>query len=227
MRRSGAILAAKPIAYWRLDEFAGPIASDSSGHNLHAVYDAKVAYFLGGPRSDAFCTDGEENRAAHLAGGRLQARIESLGEHYAISMWFWNGLPTDARDVSGWLISRGPAFSRGESGEHVGVGGGENHPGKIMFHNGTTVVAGRTSIERWTWNHLLFVCDGVHRRVYLNGEETPEIDTVVSGDNRPEPPTFFFGGHCSGDSSWEGRLDEIAIFDRPMAPSKLYIPPAN
>ena len=32
------LLKAKPAAYWRLDEFAGPHAVDSSGHHRHAMY---------------------------------------------------------------------------------------------------------------------------------------------------------------------------------------------
>ena len=218
-----AILSAKPIAYWRLDEFAGPHASDSSGHDRVAQYEPEVAYFLTGPRSDAFCKGGEDNRAAHFAGGRLRSRIGELGDHYSISMWFWNGLPIEARTVTGWLFSRGHDFSQGFGAEHVGLGGGENHPGKILFHDGDRIVAGPTSIERWTWNHLLFVRDGQQIRIHLNGEATPEIEAAIAADDRANAEQLFFGGHCSGESSWEGRLDEIAVFDRVVSPSELAI----
>ena len=74
-----AILKAKPAAYWRLDEFAGPRAVDSSGQNRDAFYEPAVAFFLEGPRSDAFCRHGETNRAAHFAGGRLRSRDRRSG----------------------------------------------------------------------------------------------------------------------------------------------------
>lgn len=216
-----AILASKPVAYWRLDEFAGPEAADSSGHDQLAFYEPAVAYFLGGPRADSFCLAGEENRAAHFAGGRLRSRIGKLGDQYSVSMWFWNGLPTDARNVTGWLFSRGPDFDRGIGGEHLGLGGGENHPGRLVFSDGNNTLAGQTTIERWTWNHLLFVRDGEKVRVYLNGNATPEIDTAISANDRANAEQLFFGGHCSGEASWEGRLDEIAVFDRAVSVAEL------
>ncbi|MEO8493911.1 MAG: LamG-like jellyroll fold domain-containing protein [Planctomycetota bacterium] len=216
-----AILTAKPVAYWRLDEFAGPVAGDLSGHDRHATYEPGVVYFLTGPRAELFCTASEENRAAHFAGGRLRAQLGKLGDRYSVSMWFWNGMPTDARSITGWLYSRGDDFSRGEGGEHFGLGGGEIHPGKLVFENGDNLVAGHTTIERWTWNHLLFVRDGAQVRVYLNGEATPEIEAARSTNDRADSAQLFFGGHCSGDSSWEGRLDEIAVFDRVIAVKEL------
>lgn len=214
-----SILAAKPIAYWRLDEFAGPHARDSSGHDVDAVYESAVAYFLAGPRSELFCKSGEENRAAHFAGGRLRAQIGQLGEQYSVSMWFWNGMPTDARNITGWLLSRGPEFSQGTGGDHVGIGGLDNYPGKLVFQNGNEIVAGGTEIDRWTWNHLLFVHDVDEVRIHLNGAAKPEIRAAAKeGSNVAQ---LFFGGHCSGESSWEGRLDEVAVFDRAVSAARL------
>ena len=45
-----ALLAASPVAYWRLDEFTGPRARDLSGKNCDAIYEPPVAFFLEGPR---------------------------------------------------------------------------------------------------------------------------------------------------------------------------------
>jgi hypothetical protein len=33
----------------------------------------------------------------------------------------------------------------------------------------------------------------------------------------PQFDTFFFGGSCTGDGNFEGRLDEIAVFDRALS----------
>ncbi|HUP78129.1 MAG TPA: hypothetical protein VM260_06145, partial [Pirellula sp.] len=89
------ILANKPTAYWRMDETAGPRAVDSSGSNLDGIYEPGVLFFLEGPASEEFCLTGEVNRAAHMAGGRMRARISGLGDHYSVSMWIWNGMPVD------------------------------------------------------------------------------------------------------------------------------------
>ncbi len=220
----------KPAAYWRLDEFAGPCAVDSSGHNRDALYESGVVFFLGGPHSDSFCRASEENRAAHFAGGRLRARINTLADHYSVSLWFWNGMPVDAREISGWMFSRGRDHGLGPQGDHLGIGGAANHPGKLVFLHGddtqgakpgatgvSPVQAGHTQIPRWTWNHVVFIRDAATVRIYLNGNSKPEIETQSPADF---PATFgqlFFGGRCDNQSNWEGRLDEIAVFDRALS----------
>lgn len=218
---SKAILDAKPIAYWRLDEFAGPRAIDASGQNRDAYYEPGVVFFLEGPRSDQYCADGEKNRAAHFAGGRLASKMANFGDQYSVSLWFWNGMPVDAREVAGWIFSRGRNHAYGLRGDHLGVGG-IHHSGKLVFLNGHAAEAanpliGSTEIGRWTWNHVVFVREGQTVRVHLNGHPRPEIE----GDSPAEFPAsfdqLFFGGRCDNHSNWEGRLDEIAVFDRPLS----------
>ena len=70
---SRAILEAKPVAYWRLDDFAGSRAVDSSGRGRDSFYEPGVAFFLEGPRSESFCSATEKNRAVHFAGGCVDA----------------------------------------------------------------------------------------------------------------------------------------------------------
>ena len=46
-----AVLAAKPSAYWRLNEMSGPTAHDATGANRNATYENGVAFFLPGAGS--------------------------------------------------------------------------------------------------------------------------------------------------------------------------------
>jgi hypothetical protein len=213
-----AILNLNPAGYWRLDEFAGPRAVDSSGNHRDAIYEPQTAYFLEGPRSDLFCQDGETNRAAHFVGERLRARVSDLGENYSVSMWIWNGLPSDAREVTGWFFSRGRDHVLDAYGDHLGIDGTSGEPGKLVFlqGNGEDVSRGRTEIARWTWNHVLLVREGDQVRVYLNGVEEPEIETAAPVRFPPGYEQVFFGGRCDNADNWEGRLDEIALFDRSL-----------
>ena len=59
-------LELKPIAYWRLDEFAGPRAADSAGRTVltsrRGVLPGRAALRSGS------ATDGETNRAPHFVG---------------------------------------------------------------------------------------------------------------------------------------------------------------
>ncbi len=232
---SQAILKARPVAYWRLDDFAAPRAADSSGHHADATYEDGVVFFLEGPRSDRFCEADETNRAAHFAGGRLRARLAELGDQYTVSLWFWNGMPTDARDMAGWMFSRERDHGLGPNGDHLGVGG-TTHSGKLVFlhgdgrvgagshgdgKNGDGQHVGRTKIERWTWNHVVLVRDGQQVRVYLNGRSDPEIEVTLPAASSSATDELFFGGRSDNRSNWEGRLDEIAVFDRPLSVQEL------
>ena len=209
------IAALKPAAWWRLDEWSGPHAADSAGDH-DGVYEPAVAFFLDGP--DGFCKGSEPNRSAHFAGGRLRTRLKEIGaDAYSVSLWFWNGMPTDGRAVPGWMFSRGDNFGLGTGSDHVGLGGQSGYTGQLIYQHGdgTSLTAGQTEIKRWTWNHVVFVRDADRVRIYLNGGTRPEIDAQVSS-TRTTFPDFFFGGRSDIESNWEGRLDEVAVFARAL-----------
>lgn len=217
-----AILDAKPIAYWRLNEFTGPHAADCSRHGRDAVYEREITYYLEGPRSVSFCAPGEVNRAPHFVGGRLRARLGGLADHCSVSLWLWNGMPNDGREVSGWLFSRGHDHGLSVCGDHLGIGGKSGHTGRLVFFHGdnsSAGAAGKTVIPRWQWQHAVLVRDGQTVRVYLNGQL--EIETKAPADFPAGFDQCFFGGRSDNDSNWEGRLDEIAVFDRALTPAEI------
>jgi hypothetical protein len=220
------LLSAKPAAYWRLDEFSGPRAVDSSGNNRDAFYEPGIVFFLDGPQSHLFCRDGEVNRAAHFAGGRLQSRIAALGNQYSVSLWIWNGMPTNARAVTGWMFSRDHNHGISALGDHLGVGGIGDHAGKLVFQQGTdqspsAIAAGRTALNRWSWNHVLFVRDKEQVKVFLNGNQQPEIEMKAPAEFPPSFDQLFFGGRSDNRANWEGRLDEIVVFPRAVTIGEL------
>ena len=135
-------------------------------------------------------------------------------------------MPGDAREVSGWLFSRGRDHRVGPHGDHLGVGGTASAPGRLIFQHGSDgakPAMGKTKLDRWTWNHVVLVRDGATARVYLNGNPKPEIETRCGADFRPILNHFFYGGRSDRQSNWEGRLDEIAIFDRPLSVDEVKI----
>lgn len=219
---SERIAALKPAAWWRLNEFAGPAATDSSGNGRDAVYEPDVTFYLEGPRSTEFCRHEETNRAAMFVGGRLRANVAKLDADYSISLWLWNGMPADSRPVSGWLFSRGRDNGLSKWSHHLGVGGTSGHSGKLIFMPGSDpsrTVAGTTSIPRWQWQHVVFVRREKSVTIYLNGKQ--EIELTSDVDFPAGLDQLFIGGRSDNDSNWEGRLDEIAVFDRALDASEV------
>ena len=221
-----AIAALEPVAWWRMDEMAAPHAIDSSPHHHDAVYEPGVVFFLAGPRSDAFCLMSETNRAAHFAGGRLSARLPELNDHYSVSLWIWNGMPNDGRSTAGWMMSRDNNHGLSPHGDHLGIGGTATVPGKLIFQHGDSTglhdpLIGKTTIDRWTWNHVVLIREGTTIRVYLNGNAEPEIQQDSVPVSPEELKQFYFGGRSDNADNWEGRLDEFAVFDRALTPDEV------
>ncbi len=90
-----AVLASKPMAYWRLDDIEGTTAIDSSGHGRNATYDGGFALFLPGPDTPGLSARGRIDRAVYLAGGRLKTALDRLPETYTLELWFWDGSPQE------------------------------------------------------------------------------------------------------------------------------------
>ena len=52
--------------------------------------------------------------------------------------------------------------------------------------------------------------------VFLNGNEEPEIEMESSADFVQKLSNLYLGGKCNSDFNFEGRLDEIGVFDRAL-----------
>ena len=200
-----AVLASKPLAYWRLGEMEGPDAADATGHGHRARIEDGIALYLEGPPSAAFSGEGTTNRAIHCAGGRLAADLPGVGAASSVELWFWNGLPNAARAVTGTLASRGP------EGDRLGIGGVGAASGRLVLGPGDGGLSGTTEIAPRTWHHVVLVRDGEDASVYLDG--TLEVSgrlPRLAGDR------FVFGGGDDGTSGLEGKLDEVAVYDRAL-----------
>ncbi|MCA9131517.1 MAG: hypothetical protein KDA45_00110 [Planctomycetales bacterium] len=217
-----ARLALKPLVYWRLDEMSPVPARDANASVGAAKYEPGVVFFLEGPEG---FTQGEDvNRCAHFAGGRLRADLPQLAEDFTVVMSFWNGMPVDAREVAGWMFSRDYDYSTSASGLHLGLAGAGEHPGCLMLQCGSAQPAfGKTAISRWQWATVALVKRGRQLQVYLAGSKTPEIDVELSEAEwiPAQIAELFLGGRSDNESNWEGRLDEIAIYDSPLNAQQL------
>jgi hypothetical protein len=211
---AAAVIDSRPAGYWRLGDAAGPQAVDASPHNRPATYENGIALYLEGPEGAGFCGPAQAKHAAHLAGGRLMVSLPGLGPAYTFEAWFWNGLPSDARPVAGYLFS----CTTGDTGDVLGIGGTEGAAGKLFFAGSKSSdrLAGSTEIALRTWNHVALVRDGQRLRVYLNGKSQPEIAAEAVSGTEPGSPQIFVGGRSDGSDSFEGKLAEVAVYDRAL-----------
>ena len=203
-----AVLASGPLAYWRGSEFGGPTAADATGHGNSGLYEDGVAFYLEGPESAGF-SGAEVNRAPQFAGGRMQADLKRLGPSHSVELWFNNALPPDARAVTGCL------FSLDGGAAQVAIGGLDGAAGRLFFSDGRERFEGATEIPLRTWHHLSLVRDGPEFAVYLDGRNTPEISGQAAPPARG-PARLLVAGCQDPGANFEGRIDEIAVFARPL-----------
>ncbi len=212
-----AVLARKPIAYWRFGEIEGTQAFDSSGNDNHGTYEPGYAFYLDGPDRNDLRAAGEKPRAVQFAGGCLKARLDP-GADYAVELFFWNGLPNDNRPVTGYLFSWGPDGEKACPGDHLGITGtaaADGVAGRLFFFSGNEKgdrLSGGPVIAPKTWNHVRLVRRGEEVAVYLNEAAEPIIAGKAAVTRPDGCKDVFVGGRCDRLATFEGRLAEVAVF---------------
>jgi hypothetical protein len=143
------------------------------------------------------------------------------GTDYSISLWFWSGTAKGILEGTEWLVSRGNAFGSPGQNDQIGIREDEAGNRKIIYQGpGVSAEMGTDKlVERWKWHHLVFVRSGEKVRVLLDGASMEASLGTVPGGSAPD--TFFFGGSCTGEGNFEGRLDEIAVFDRVLSEDQI------
>jgi Concanavalin A-like lectin/glucanases superfamily len=215
-----AVLASRPVAYWRLEDFEGPSALDSVTNEKNARFEDSAAFYLPGPNMGGLSSTKSLNHAVHFAGGRLRASVDHVDASYTVELWFWNGLPTDARPVTGYVLSFGSQDTGRKSGDSIGIGGAGTASGRLFFSSlsaASTVLRGKTEIAFKTWHHLALVRDRRRVSLHIDGRAEPELSGDVEPAITNQPAILWIGGRSRGDSNFEGKLDEIAVFDRALS----------
>jgi hypothetical protein len=212
----------KPKAYWRLDEFAGPRAIDASPNGIDALIEPRVLFYLPGPNDAAFAKGGI-NRSVFLAGDRLSARFEGMTQrNFTVSLWFWSGTSDTALEETEWILSRGTPYGSAQISDQIGLRrDGEGN--RVLTYQGPGnpdhPIGPSGKVERWKWHHLAFAREGMAGHVFLDGVKLTAMEK--SDFPTANPDTFFFGGSCTGEGNFEGRLDEIAVFDRALSKEEI------
>lgn len=230
-----AVLAAQPLAYWRLNEMVFPMATDATGNGHPATYENGIALFLPGAGSGAGLLPAPEltpsnfsgsqiNRAAHFAGGRLRAQVPLPGTTYSAEFWLWNGLPPEARAVTGITFARGSSDGPLATTEQLGIGGTNRTEGigRLAFFHGTVSrpsLVGQTPLRLRHWHHVVLVREERRVTVYLDGQ--PDLRGELDGTLTGGGTTVFLGGRADDFARFEGRLDEVALYPRALGSAEI------
>jgi putative membrane-bound dehydrogenase-like protein len=207
---ANAVLAARPVSYWRMDDEEGSTVHNAVLGSQPAKLNPGYALYLPGAASGTGSGLGEQivasefsgptqiNRAIHFAGGDLTADASKLGEEYSFAFWFWLGERSGASERSGLLcaVPHGECVLAKQSAEHL-----------VQIQIGEAVTSGQWRAD--DWNFAVVVRDQAKLRIHLNGQREPALETTLSL-TRPRTPELRFG------TGLQGKLDEVAVFDRAL-----------
>lgn len=196
------------VGMWLLDEDKGKEAKDGSGNERHGT-------FTGSPK----WREGKFGRSLEFSGGGDTVRIDGLGQEF----------PTEEVTITSWVKVEGfnnqDLFSleplevgnRGRVTVHMPWDGGVHWQFGSPF-TGINPVALDKGVEG-KWQHWTFV-HSVADNVFLVYQDGKEVQRNVNSQAFVQGAADFHIGGRLG-SSFEGFVDEFAIFEAVLSPADI------
>lgn len=223
---SQRVLELQPAVYYRMEPAEdGLTIVDSSENAAHGRVEP-------GHNLDEIWARGKVGTALRLGGPALQRYgvvpdyKKSESDCISVVAWVWAASrPRFASIAKNWAIEDHGQF---HFGLHYDVGTLEVH---IDDESGASIlVTDQAPLPLNEWNHVAFVADGDHLRLYRNGVEVGAA--ACNGLNlNPLVKTLGIGVKLNvsantpaarGDECiWDGRLDELAVFNHALAPEQI------
>jgi len=199
------------VAWWKLDEKSGKIASDSSGNNC-------ACKLIGNPRWQP--SRGKIGGAIEFDGDGDYLRIgnESIfdfTDEITVAAWVnittipaqWTAVVTKGN--SAWRLST----YRNERRFHFAVAG---------IGHGSSFVHGGTEVTTGEWHHVCGTYDGAYIRLYVDGVEDPESGKAYSGRITTNDFDVCVGGNSERPGRcWHGMIDDARIYSYALSRQEL------
>lgn len=226
-----AVLASGPMCYWRgpIEETTGLVIDhgwlDAHGQVSESLKSDPRGFVQQDASGSLQFTDSETPAFVSVSYRQAFAFQKS----YSISVWCWidPGHQDVMRIVSTRVESGGIGLGVNGRGTRASAGMPVNAPILSLFQK-HDVIAERALPES-RWSHLVVTVDAFRDvRMFINGKET-EVKIIPGGgalgrDEQAQNQPLMIGRNPytdAGVQAWEGRLDELAIYDRVLSPDEI------
>ena len=198
-----ASLPAGLIARWNFDQLDGGQVADVSGNNRFGTLHGR-----------ADVVEGVHGGALALAGDGYVTADPSLGavakDDYTVSSWVRT--TSSVMDVLGNGVAQGNVLvviNRGPVRGHHWTDSGSN------------VLEGKTTVNDGRWHHVAQVVDDANISIYVDGRL--DVTAKLQGAKTASDDPFQLGTRSPSATQYRyrGELDEVCVFDRPLAPEEL------
>jgi hypothetical protein len=80
-------------------------------------------------------------------------------------------------------------------------------------------VTGPAFLPPRAWYLIAMTADGHHLRMYVDGQLAASVPCTMMAASAAE--TVWFGTDAEGTKLWDGRIDELAMFDKALSDSEI------
>lgn len=202
------ILADTPAGYWRLDEPAGTLAADTSGHSLNGLYQGSP--ILGSPSllasdADASAKFNGTTQNVDITGNPAALQLASG----TVECWV---SPTGHSSGFTGIVSKNGAY-------FLGFNVNTNTLATFDFHNSVARVSGTTLTNGTTYHLVLTFQSGVTNgtQIWVNGVSI--LTTTITVQSQANDLTL--ASNTPGTQDYPGTLDEVAAYNYVLTPTQI------
>ncbi len=196
------VLIDGPVAWYRLDETAGPTAADSAGGNHGTATSGGVTFGVPGATSDT------GNRAARFSGtGHISAGDPpalDFGDRFTVEAWARRDNSAAGPQI---LVIQDLHFSVEFNGNRLTLA----RPGSGLLAQSTVPVT-----DTAAFHHLVVTKDGPAVGLYIDG-----VNRTGAVANQTLTNSMADLNLGSGAFPFAGDLDEVAIYSQPLSAARI------
>jgi hypothetical protein len=218
-RYSSAVVSNSPLAYYRLDQSGGTVASDSSGNSATGTYAGTVTYGVSG-------TTGDGDTAVSLPGAStsyISSPNLTVGSAFTLEGWV-NPANFVATGQIGEVLLAPSTSASSVFGYIPAVVGGALASKFIVRMGGATTFATTHTYASGQWYYVVYTWDGTTQSIYVNGV----LDTSGSATATSAAP--FWGGqtyvgvdaaNSTNPGPLQGSVDDVAIYNGALTAAQI------
>jgi hypothetical protein len=213
----------RPVVYFQFDESSGLTANDYYGPNNGTM--------VGFPDDNRQWVAGKKNWALLFKYGDTTYRgnyhIEvaentSLDVNYVtMAAWVWvNSYRYNQRIIAKENGNNPTIYSL-----YLGGSGNRQLAMRIGVNNREYTLTGTAAIALQTWTHVAATFDGSRMRLFINGKPSAAgTSGIVHGRiMHSTTPVYIGASQFSSSRMFDGKIDELRIYDLPLSTSEIAV----
>jgi Concanavalin A-like lectin/glucanases superfamily len=197
-----------PVAHYKLDESSGQIIDVSDNNNDSSATDS-LTYSEGGIINDAIGFNGSSSYVKIPN----STSLNELNHHITIATWIY----PDADEQS-------CIVNKKWDGDNNGLDFRTYSSRRLLFRIGDgtlniTKYSDADSLTLDTWQHVAVVYNGASVKFYVNGQL--KGSSLMAGQISANTRSIYIGKHQGSSSYFDGKLDDVRIYNRSLTPYEL------